>query len=523
MTVEVIRNLLLAAALEYAGYGWHVVPLHNPTDCGGCSCGRATCPTGSRGKHPRLKEWQDKCSADEEVIDGWWAKWPDANVGVQLGPKSGIIDVEFDTAEGVATAARMLGECFTPSFRSGRSTHRLFRWSEDLSGLQNTVKRYGLEFRLGVSGGTQSVFPPSRHHSGAVYAWLDGLRPGQVEVLDMPDALRALLWNDDEGTALAAPASNGRPKSVRSKLIEQPQVSEGERDNVMYAEACGLWRERYMAFGAKVFESPDHQTVVYERLLAWNGVKCSPPLDAETIRQKFDGARKFIAGEITKETVDGILPGPKLTALGLEWRGGEWWPGVWKVETIDSEPPMVRLHAPFLPKKFIDLSVVQYDSPNDVHRAVFAATGNVCLSDKPGFWPSLWNGFRDEDKVSHVGLKAKLLWASAWIPAPAEIDRRRIAAELLLAQLHRARLLDDGKAPDRGGHPARLQDGTIVCKFGYVLDPMHQGFDKITRSELSKLMRELGVEDKVIRASDGTAQRYKLFDAKHITSLERMQ
>ena len=49
---------MLAAALNYAERGWHVIPLHDVT-AGTCSCvDGAGCPTP--GKHPRITKWQHR-------------------------------------------------------------------------------------------------------------------------------------------------------------------------------------------------------------------------------------------------------------------------------------------------------------------------------------------------------------------------------------------------------------------------------------------------------------------------------
>jgi len=88
------------AALAYLGLGWSVVPALTPKH-GGCSCGRADCP--SSGKHPRVA-WEHLTHHPpgvEEVL-GWWRRWPDANVAVVTGSVSGVAVVDVD--------ARMDGE-----------------------------------------------------------------------------------------------------------------------------------------------------------------------------------------------------------------------------------------------------------------------------------------------------------------------------------------------------------------------------------------------------------------------------
>jgi hypothetical protein len=198
-----LENPLLRAALEYAELRWPVVKLHHTLTDGTCSCGGA-CGDGSRGKHPNLgARWQDCATSDPATIERLWEHDPCANVGVMMGPLGGIIDVEFDDEEGRKTAAELLADgCFTPTWTSKRSVHRLFRFDKKFAGATVT-KRRGLEFRIGASKACQSVFPPSVHPSGKQYQWLEGLSHHDVPVADLPHSLIELLMmpeadSDDE-------------------------------------------------------------------------------------------------------------------------------------------------------------------------------------------------------------------------------------------------------------------------------------------------------------------------------------
>ncbi len=89
---------LLAAALDYAGRGWCVIPLYD-VSTGRCSCrDGANCTTP--GKHPRLKDWRKTASNDQATIRDWWAAWPRANVGVLTGARSGLVVLDVDPRHG---------------------------------------------------------------------------------------------------------------------------------------------------------------------------------------------------------------------------------------------------------------------------------------------------------------------------------------------------------------------------------------------------------------------------------------
>jgi hypothetical protein len=69
-----VNSTLLSWALGYARRGFYVIPLHNPIGEGKCSCRDPKCK--HVGKHPRIKDWQNKCTTDEGLIRQWWERWP---------------------------------------------------------------------------------------------------------------------------------------------------------------------------------------------------------------------------------------------------------------------------------------------------------------------------------------------------------------------------------------------------------------------------------------------------------------
>ena len=70
-------------ALDYAGRGWPVLPLHSYID-GCCTCGDETCR--SPAKHPITPNGVKDASADPDVIRRWMDETHDmANVGIKTG------------------------------------------------------------------------------------------------------------------------------------------------------------------------------------------------------------------------------------------------------------------------------------------------------------------------------------------------------------------------------------------------------------------------------------------------------
>ncbi len=160
---------MLDAALAYARHGIPVLPLHAPALGGRCSCGRATCERP--GKHPRLRHGLTEASTDPLTIEAWWARWPEANIGLRTGTAMDVADV--DSAEGWHGLRHLLGGELPPGPQvrtGGGGWHFWFR----PSGRGNRVRVVpGLDWR-GLGG--YVVAPPSRHASGSTYDWV--VRPG---------------------------------------------------------------------------------------------------------------------------------------------------------------------------------------------------------------------------------------------------------------------------------------------------------------------------------------------------------
>lgn len=149
-----------------------------------------------REKRPLGAGWQHRSTDSIEEVEAWLSQG--SNVGLLLGPASGVIDVESDTAEGEELARaygldRLDGAGLTPTWRSARGVHRLYRW-EPWMPATATIDLGGLEVRIGGRS-AQSVLPPSIHPSGAPYRW--EVRPwveaGEVCVAELPAELAAMI------------------------------------------------------------------------------------------------------------------------------------------------------------------------------------------------------------------------------------------------------------------------------------------------------------------------------------------
>jgi hypothetical protein len=119
------------------------------------------------------------------------------------------------------------------------------------------MNRVGLRAGIDLRGdGGCVVAPPSVHSSGRRYAWITGRSPEEVPLAPLPH------WLQDAAGA----TRKGHPLAHWRSLVREG-VEEGQR-NASLASLSGHLLKRDV--------DPE---VVLELLLAWNRVRCRPPLD----------------------------------------------------------------------------------------------------------------------------------------------------------------------------------------------------------------------------------------------------
>jgi Bifunctional DNA primase/polymerase, N-terminal/Protein of unknown function (DUF3987) len=153
------------AALGLARAGWLVFPCHHHAGEGRCSCGHVLC--NSPAKHPRTANGLKDASSDPAQVMAWWAKWPDANVGIRTGGGTFVVDVDGEAGWEFLKEREVPA---TLSARTGRGVHLYFYAPEGVA-VRNRAK-VGPELDVRGDGG-YVLAPPSEHASGAVYEWVD--------------------------------------------------------------------------------------------------------------------------------------------------------------------------------------------------------------------------------------------------------------------------------------------------------------------------------------------------------------
>lgn len=161
----------LEAALGYARRGWPVFPLHGIRNQR-CTCGDPAC-SKSAGKHPHgslaPRGFHD-ATTDEARIADWWARAPDANIGIPTGQASGFVVLDIDPRNGGDDTWVELQRPHGPwpetaiQLTGGGGSHYLFRVQS------RRIRSPGRGIDAKDNGG-YIVAWPSTHLSGARYQW----------------------------------------------------------------------------------------------------------------------------------------------------------------------------------------------------------------------------------------------------------------------------------------------------------------------------------------------------------------
>jgi hypothetical protein len=202
---------LLDAALGYAARGIPVYPVcwPHPTSGGatlGCSCPRGRL-CDRPAKHPLTRHGATDATCDPAQLERWWARWPQANLGLATGVVFDALDV--DGPAGLAALGKLAraAELRFPGplvATGGGGWHAWFH----PTGLGNRPPR-GLPSVDWRGRGGAVLAPPSRHATGRAYRWLRPL--DQASLPEVPAALRARL---DPAPAPGRPVVPARPAEV---------------------------------------------------------------------------------------------------------------------------------------------------------------------------------------------------------------------------------------------------------------------------------------------------------------------
>lgn len=244
------------------------------------------------GKRPIGDAWQHE-TLDERTFVERLRTAREPAIGLKLGPTSGYLDIETDSAAEEAAFAALFEGCDPPvtaTYQSVRGKHRLFAWDDRLSATGKAVVYYKaadsqVGIRIGAGDkGAQSIIPPSPGRE-----WL--VRLDETKVSPLPDLVIDRILSR---TTRQAPPANTPPCAAGHA------IQNGQR-NATLASLAGSLRQKGLS-----------QDSIAAALAVESEERCQPPLS----KAEVDG----IAASISQYPTGQFVGTPRSKRKFLPWR-----------------------------------------------------------------------------------------------------------------------------------------------------------------------------------------------------------
>jgi bifunctional DNA primase/polymerase-like protein/AAA domain-containing protein/primase-like protein len=222
-----MTNEVLAEAMRCEARGWSVLPLcpHNHLGVGrghrGCSSPgkRPFFPDRPEGSQGEWKEFQSRRATTDE-IEAWWGRNQHLNLGVALGPVSGLVGIDVDHEDGERLLEEMSGGDIpqTWEYTTGKGRRLLYRLPPGVTVQTQAFTQPGAEveiLRL-MSTGSQVVLPPSTHPNKSVYRWKALHGPDDIPAADVPEWMRGQ-----------------KKQESKTRPVDGELITEGGRNNYL--------------------------------------------------------------------------------------------------------------------------------------------------------------------------------------------------------------------------------------------------------------------------------------------------
>ena len=264
---------MLDNALAWAARGFRVFPLRAGT------------------KHPIFERWHDLATTDPQTIRAWWqdpfgVMIEGHNVGVCT---TGMVVVDIDAQKGGMDSFLRLGGSFdTLMVRTPRGGYHAYYSGPD-SGLSVERIAPGIDIRShnGYVIAPGSVWSGDASHPGGSYE-LEIDDPVQPVIPGIAQYLRPPRERD---ASVAESVELDRSDSIEMATLwleqDAPVAIEGAGGDQTTYQVCCQLRDYGLSEEMSWSLLLDH----------WNG-RCSPPWDAQELRQKIENAHQYATGAI---------------------------------------------------------------------------------------------------------------------------------------------------------------------------------------------------------------------------------
>lgn len=230
---------MLEWALRYVRLGWPILPL--------------------RGKLPLTEHGSKDATLDEDQVRSWWAKWPNANIGVATGHVHFAIDLDFkaggdETWDTLRAGHEALPD--TPTQITGTGSKHILYALPDFP-VRNSQGKLGPGVDVRGDGGYIVVCPSIHPETKRRYEW-DGIVEIEQQTVAAAPAWLLLLLRESE----------------RRKAPEKipDAIAEGSRNDLLFRRGAALRRAGLAA------------DEIFDALMVMNRKRCKPPLPESEVR-----------------------------------------------------------------------------------------------------------------------------------------------------------------------------------------------------------------------------------------------
>ena len=223
--------------------------------------GLAVFPLEKGGKKPITRNGCNDATTDAAQVKAWWQQYPEANIGIATGKRSGgivVIDLDIDEDKGIDGYHSLQdwereNGSFPDSWLAitGRGGYHMYFHTD-----MEVRNRAGIIDGIDVRGdGGYVVAPPSIHSNGRRYEW--EYAPEDIEIAEANGTVKYFLQLGTE--------------QYKSSFSMPAVIRAGERNSMLFRFACMMQSK-----GAS-------DEAVYAATMKENESACNPPLPEKEV------------------------------------------------------------------------------------------------------------------------------------------------------------------------------------------------------------------------------------------------
>lgn len=190
------------ALKQYLDMGLPIIPLCSYNHAGYSERHIARC--SKPGKVPLIKNWQTHEHTTIAQVQTWLREFKEINIGLPLGHISGYVGIDVDGVLGEDMLDELSGGDLpaTWEYATGEGRRLLYEIpvgmiTKKFVNINDSEEHTECSI---LAFGQQTVLPPSIHHTGSVYEWVEGRSPEDLDCALAPDWLIDLVRDDGRPT-----------------------------------------------------------------------------------------------------------------------------------------------------------------------------------------------------------------------------------------------------------------------------------------------------------------------------------